>query len=48
MLPKVAKIRESIKLIVPVPTSEPPITITTSLGEGGNIFSTKAKRNNVT
>ncbi len=38
---------ERIKFIAPVPTSEPPITITKSLGEGGKTFSTNAKKNNV-
>jgi hypothetical protein len=47
MLPSVANMRVSIKFKSPVPTSEPPITITTSLGEGGKMFSIKAKKNSV-
>jgi hypothetical protein len=36
-----------IKLIVPVAIIEPPMRSTTSLGEGGKTFSTKAKRKSV-
>ena len=47
MLPIVANKSERIKFKSPVPTSVPPITITKSLGEGGNTFSINAKKNNV-
>jgi hypothetical protein len=47
MLPSVAKTRQIKKFTAPVPTSVPPITITTSLGDGGKMFSINAKRKSV-
>ena len=47
MLPRVVNESARKKLIAPVPTSEPPITVTTSLGEGGKTFSTNAKKKSV-
>ena len=40
-----AKIKVGTICNVPVPTSEPQITITRSLGEGGKRFSMYAKKN---
>ena len=44
-LPNVAEKSKGINEIVPVPTSEPPITTIKSLGEGGKRFSIYAKKN---
>jgi hypothetical protein len=45
MLPSVAMARVAVKSIFPIPTSDPPKTITISLGDGGKMFSINAMKN---